>query len=58
MVPVLRAFLAFALLGKPLTWPLLVGGVAVLSGIALTQQRRYTARRPVARAEVAGGTSQ
>jgi drug/metabolite transporter (DMT)-like permease len=45
MVPVLSAVLAFAFLGEPLTWPLLLGGVAVLGGIALTQQRHYTVRR-------------
>jgi drug/metabolite transporter (DMT)-like permease len=45
MVPVLSAVLAFALLGEAFTWPLLVGGVAVLGGIALTQRRRYNVRR-------------
>ncbi len=45
MVPVLSAVMAFAFLGEPLTWPLLVGGVAVLGGIALTQRRTYPARK-------------
>ena len=45
MVPVLSAVLAFALLGEAFTWPLLVGGVAVLGGIALAQRRRYNVRR-------------
>jgi drug/metabolite transporter (DMT)-like permease len=57
MVPVLSAVMAFAFLGEPLTWPLLVGGVAVLGGIALTQRRRYPVRRPSERAaELAEGT--
>lgn len=58
LVPVLSAVLAFAFLGEPLTWPLLVGGVAVLGGIALTQQRRYPIRRPKAKqAETVGNLS-
>jgi drug/metabolite transporter (DMT)-like permease len=49
LVPVLSALIAFAFLGEPLTWPLVVGGVAVLGGIALTQQRGPPDRRPEAR---------
>jgi len=45
LTPLVSALLAFAFLEEPITWPLVVGGVAILVGIALTQEQWWTERR-------------
>lgn len=46
LTPLVSALLAFALLGEPATWPLVVGGAAILAGIWLTQERRGPREQP------------
>ena len=43
--PLVSALLAFAFLGESITWALVVGGAAILGGIALSQERRESAAR-------------
>lgn len=43
--PLVSAVLGFALLGEPVTWPLIAGGAAILFGVALTQERGLWKRR-------------
>jgi len=49
LVPFIRALLAHLFLGESLTWPLIVGGLATVLGIVLTQQgssENHPAPRP------------
>lgn len=43
--PLISAVLGFALLGEPATLPLVLGGAAILAGVALTQERGVWKRR-------------
>lgn len=39
LVPFISALLAYAFLGESLTWPLMAGGLAIVFGLVLTQER-------------------
>jgi drug/metabolite transporter (DMT)-like permease len=39
LIPLISALLAYAFLGESLTWPLMFGGLAIVFGLVLTQQR-------------------
>ncbi len=39
LIPFLSALFAYIFLGENLTWPLMVGGLAIVFGLVLTQQR-------------------
>jgi drug/metabolite transporter (DMT)-like permease len=39
LIPLISALLSFAFLGEPITWPLVVGGLAIVGGIALAHER-------------------
>lgn len=43
LIPFLSAIMAYLILGENLTWSLLAGGVAIIVGLILTQERRMGA---------------
>jgi drug/metabolite transporter (DMT)-like permease len=49
LVPVFAVGFAIVLLGEPLTWTLLIGGLTVLAGMALVEGRLTTALRALPR---------
>jgi len=55
--PPVSAVLAFAFLGEPLTWSIALGGVLIIAGVALAQERREQQRSVAAPIAEPGGQS-
>ncbi|HEX2923088.1 MAG TPA: DMT family transporter [Chloroflexota bacterium] len=45
LVPFLSALFAYAFLGESITWPLIAGGLAIVFGLVLTQERQRSMSR-------------